>query len=112
MPTTIHHCPICDWTHVEPAVHVPADALAGVFGRGVMSTVADIQRMERIERAIAQHIGEHSAVDFVQALTTMARAVHRRETTQTLMGMSGPMGYSGFSTDMRRKIERAAGVAS
>jgi len=100
---TIHYCQICDWSHTEPGLDVPPEALAQVFGAGVMTAVADTQRCERIERALQTHVDGHSRLEFITALSAIARTVVRREMDMRLT-------FIGYSMEQRREIERAAGL--
>ena len=52
----VRECPICDWKHEAEPPKVPPEALASVFGPGVMSMVAMQQHAQDIERALAAFI--------------------------------------------------------
>lgn len=102
MPKAVS-CPLCDWLYVEPDVPVPPGTLANVFGPGVMTAVANGQRLQRIEEALRKHTDTHTALEYLEALTLIGRAVHRNEQQRGSH-------YSGFSTEEVIAIRRAAGL--
>ena len=63
----VRECPICDWKHEAEPPKVPPEALASVFGPGVMSMVAMQQHAQDIERALDAHFRTHSTLDWVRA---------------------------------------------
>lgn len=79
--TDVFACPVdgCTWAHTEPPLDVPEMALAGVFGPGVMASVARTQRHERIERALHQHLEGHPRVDFVRTITRLEKALREAD---------------------------------
>lgn len=62
----IFHCPLCAWKFEVAPVAVDANTLAGVFGPQTMRHVANTSRLERIERALHDHLSEHSLVDWLK----------------------------------------------
>lgn len=71
----IYHCPLCDWTHTEPHRFVDPNALAGVFGYGVMTMVAENEKRERTEQALKQHLGSHTTVQWVTKVNALQREI-------------------------------------
>lgn len=81
MNATRHHCAICDWYHEEPIATVSADALAGVFGPGVMAQVAINRRAGRIEEALEKHLKTHSLIEWVRKVTALQSELDRLKAT-------------------------------
>lgn len=63
----VRQCPICDWKHEAEPPKVPNEALASVFGAGVMAAVAMQQHAHDVERALDAHFRTHSTVEWVKA---------------------------------------------
>ena len=70
---TIVQCPLdgCGWQHTEPDTKVSPDALAGVFGPGVMAAVALHQRAGRVESELRRHFEGHKIEDFLRTITRL-----------------------------------------
>lgn len=70
-------CPLddCEWNHAEPVVDVPANALANIFGPGVMTSVAQVQCAQRIEDALQKHFGGHRADEYLRTITSLRRTL-------------------------------------
>lgn len=64
-------CPLCDWKHEIEPPQVPTEALASVFGPGVMTAVAMSQHAQDVERALEQHFRTHATVDWLRANTAL-----------------------------------------
>lgn len=66
-------CPLdnCEWQHAEPTVDVPGNALAGVFGFGVMANVAHVQRAQRVETALSKHFANHKTAHYLRTITRL-----------------------------------------
>ncbi|MFJ5984231.1 hypothetical protein [Lentzea sp. NPDC092896] len=66
-------CPLdnCAWQHAEPVVDVPANALANIFGSGVMTGVAQVQRAQRVEDALQQHFASHKVEQYLRTITRL-----------------------------------------
>lgn len=75
--TTVLKCPLdgCTWEHVEPANEVSPEALAGMFGFGVMTAVAAQQRACRVEDALRSHFEGHKAEDFLRTITRQQQVI-------------------------------------
>lgn len=63
-------CPLCTFEHVEILAPISNDALAGVFGTGVMRAAAVAQHHEKIELALRTHLSTHSLAEWVAAVTS------------------------------------------
>jgi hypothetical protein len=71
MNSTRHHCPLCEWYHEEPIASVSSDALASVFGPGIMAQVAINRCAERIEEALDKHLRTHTLVEWVKKVSSL-----------------------------------------
>lgn len=73
----IFRCPLCPWTHEVAPVAVPPNALAGQFGPGVMTHVANVSRLEKIERALYDHLSQHTIVEWISKVRELEPIVDR-----------------------------------
>lgn len=71
--TTVLRCPVkgCDFTHVEDTTPVAPEALAGVFGFGVMTAVALHQRAWRLEGVLERHFDTHTPLDWLRTVNEL-----------------------------------------
>lgn len=97
MNATIHKCPICDWSHTEPMNDIPADALAGVFGMGVMANIAIKRRNERIEEALSGHLKSHPVLDWVKKVVELQSQVERLQRDRESL--------AGFAAEVAKRFE-------
>jgi hypothetical protein len=81
MNATRHRCPLCDWYHEEPIATVSADALASVFGPGIMAQIAINRRAERIEELLHKHLKTHSLVEWVQKVSSLQWELNQLKAT-------------------------------
>lgn len=79
MRAELWHCPICEFTHGEVFGTISDGALASVFGPGVMAAVADAQKRQRIEDAMAAHLKTHELVEWLQAITDRNKRITELE---------------------------------
>ncbi len=72
-PKSTIHCPIddCTWTYDITLRNVPAEALAGAFGPGVMAAVAAHQDQQRTEREVELHMDRHKPIEFLRTITRL-----------------------------------------
>ena len=77
MNATRHQCPICTWAHTEPALpmYYSPDSLAALFKIGHAGFHDVIAREQRIEKALRDHLEQHTVLEWVKAVTeAQARA--------------------------------------
>lgn len=68
MPELIK-CPLCPWEHDATPPDVSSNALASVFGYGVMSAIAFNEHLQKTEKAVKDHLGSHSLVEWVRKVS-------------------------------------------
>lgn len=60
----IFQCPLCPWCLPVPPV-TQAPGLDAVFGPGVVAAAGNMERLEKVERELHDHLSEHSIVDWI-----------------------------------------------
>jgi hypothetical protein len=68
MPEDIK-CSLCDWHMDATPPDVSHQALAGVFGYGVMSAIAHNEHLEKVESHLKQHLSSHSLMEWVRKVS-------------------------------------------
>lgn len=75
----IRKCPLCEWEDRRPAPDVPQDALASVFGRGTAAAAAAFQHAVAVERALQEHLSEHTTVEWLTEVMRLRSRVEAME---------------------------------
>jgi hypothetical protein len=70
-------CPLCDWHMTEEGQDVSPDALASVFGIGVMAAIARNDRLEKTERTLREHLSTHSLAEWVRKVADLQAEVSK-----------------------------------
>lgn len=73
--TSLILCPVldCDWKLDTTPPQVDALTLAGVFGPGVMASVAATQHAHSVEQDLERHLKGHSLVDFLRTIRSLTQ---------------------------------------
>ncbi|MGH2509068.1 MAG: hypothetical protein ACRDHZ_16945 [Ktedonobacteraceae bacterium] len=66
-----YNCPLCDWHHDEKRMPIHPNALASVFGAGMMQTVGVQQKTWRVEQALKDHFATHTTVQWLDKVTSL-----------------------------------------
>jgi hypothetical protein len=73
----IIRCPLCPWQHDATPPDVSSGALASVFGYGVMSAIAFNEHLQKTEKALLDHLGSHSIVEWVRQVSELEAELTR-----------------------------------
>lgn len=71
MSGKIFYCPLaprCEWIFEVMDTKIPASALAGVFGEGVMTAIAKTKDLRHTEEALRIHMDSHSKLEYIQKI--------------------------------------------
>lgn len=68
-----YECPLCDWKHDEPFLDISPDALASVFGTGMMQVVGANQQAQRVEEALRKHFATHTTEQWLTKVTRLQK---------------------------------------
>ena len=79
-------CPLCEWTYAVPPLPagVEENALAGVFGPGVLLRCVINQYVADTERQLSEHFDTHPLVDWLRKVTALQAQI---ETQQAELAM-------------------------
>jgi hypothetical protein len=69
----------CPWTFTQDVTPVSEGALASVFGPGVMTAVARVQKAWQAEEKLDRHFGSHPVLDFVKTIAKLRARLTRYE---------------------------------
>lgn len=74
-------CPVdgCGWLHTRIPPMVEPDALASVFGVGVMSAVAKARELQETEQLVRQHMAGHTDEEYLRTITRLQGRVAELE---------------------------------
>lgn len=66
-------CPLCDWHYDVPPLdpRISANTLAGVFGLGIMASIAINRRNEETEVRLQEHLQIHKLHEWVSKITAL-----------------------------------------
>lgn len=77
MPEQVIRCPLCDWQTDGTPPEVSYQALADVFGYGVMQQVAFNEHLQKVERRLREHLDSHSLVEWVRKVSELEAELTR-----------------------------------
>jgi len=69
--------PACVWELEFTPAEVPETALEAVFGRHVLTSVARMSDLERLEGELREHFAGHGTPEFVRALSEQSQEIER-----------------------------------
>jgi hypothetical protein len=74
MSDQVFTCPLCSWKLVVTPTTVSDDALASVFGPGIMAAHARNESARKVEESLQAHFETHKMPEWVTAIVSCGKA--------------------------------------